>query len=559
MKKPIFETPKKVVVAVDPTDPDNLELVIGAIARFGVENVIVLLTGRCALNPALVAERIAAAKEAEQSPFKAIPMAEWDEPYSRFLLRVSALRFHRIMSAFGHLPCPIVDGGLAAKPKVPHAVHMNDLKGFGDISEEDLADVRDGRVSQLQPSNILVDFIGRDTFVVLLGGPATGINQVLKENPHLLSQMKGKFSQYSSLGQVANMKWDGRSEKAQFNVMLDALAGKELMDMLREADVPAFFLPTDVTRRSEIGFGTPEMIEGVLRNDHPGFVALMAQRRRWYESAIRSRDGEVLLTHDMSCLFLMLQLMGEVPPIYEIQPAVITDFTTEGEDEGVIVFDMADGIESHLFIAVKMINRDAYVAALAQFLAKSAIEAPKQVVLCTSLSESDQADSALMEAYCLRLLYHLLPILKRGEHVHWGSHPAVAPLMKELAGTFPNQLHQHLLQRFEGSRISTLPDTNVHLYDTLDDLRKGMLPGKDVGLFLAGRTDGNGMDNRAGVFIEYLGFTLANPEGRQQLDVAVGGAAGFIAALSVVNGIQAMLQRPGDWADMGRLLLSMSD
>ena len=296
------------VVAVDPSDTDNLELAIGVIRWFGPENTHILLTGRAAMDPVEIKERIAEIKSRGGNPIREIPIDKWSFCFSQTLVQASALRFKKLFALFEYPDFPIYHGGIALKPKVPHALHMNDLYGFGDIVEAEVKEIETGRVYTCPQEN-LVRALSEKPFVVFMGGPATGINQLLGENPHLYGQLRGLFAQYASLGNVKGMAWDGRSEKAQFNVMLDAPAGKRLCAELEARNIPTFFLPTDVTRKFEIGFGVPDMIEGILRTS-PGLQELARQRRKWYEAAIRTRNGEVLLTHDMSTLFLFLQLIG---------------------------------------------------------------------------------------------------------------------------------------------------------------------------------------------------------------------------------------------------------
>lgn len=539
MKKPFFDSNEapQAIVAVDPSDTDNLELAIGVIRWFGPENTHILLTGRAAMDPRAVKGLSEEIKMRGGNPIREIPMSEWSPEFSRVLLEASALRFKKLLHLFGYPEHPIYHGGIAAKPKVPHAIHMDDLFGFGDITEKDVEEIETGAATYTSPQKLLVRALTKKPFVIFLGGPATGVQQLLHTYPHLYQSLRGVFAQYASLGNVKGMQWDGRSEKAQFNVMLDAVAGKNLCGALAEKNIPLFFLPTDVTRRNEIGFGVPDMIEGVLRM-HPGIQELARQRRRWYDAAIRTRNGEVLLTHDLSTLFLYLQLQGELPKIYETSSAVITEFTTDGPDEGAIELDLSV-TESNLVVATKLISRDAYIDALRSSLQPYSFTR-KHVVICGSI-ESNASQEESME-YAQKVLEVVSLHLRQGHVVHFGSHPSMQSIMNLLAQIYPTQLHQYLIERFQESRIAVLPNKNVHIFATLGEMRGSMLKNKNIGIFLRGRMDmDNTIEGFSGVLLEYLAFQIANPNGLIERHVQLGGATLMIAAMESVSVLQQCL------------------
>jgi len=526
------------IVAVDPSDTDNMELMLGAIRRFGPKNTHVLLTGRAALDPRIVKKLTEEIKARGGNPIREIPIAEWSPEFSEVLLQASALRFQKLLKLFDCPEQPVYHGGIAAKPKVPHALHMNDLFGFGDITQDEVAEIEAGR-TYASPQEKLADVLNEKPFVVFLGGPATGINQLLHSHPGLYAQLRGVFAQYASLGNVKGMQWDGRSEKAQFNVMLDARAGKNLCDNLEERNIPMFFLPTDVTRRNEIGFGVPDMIEGVLRMS-PGIQELARQRRKWYEAAIRTRNGEVLLTHDMSTLFLYLQLAGELPKIYETSFAKITGFTVDGPDEGAIELDLGEK-ESDLTVATKLLNREAYIDALRSSLQPHTF-APKHVVICGSIENN--ASEEEHSAYEQEVLEAVSLHLRQGHTIHWGSHPSMQRIMRLLSQIYPTQMHQYVIERFQGSRFAELPDNNVHVFSTLEEMRKSMLKNMDVGVFLRGRLDmDNTVEGFSGVLVEYLAFQIASPCGLIERHIQLGGATLLIAAMESVAVLQQCLAK----------------
>ena len=483
-----------------------------------------------------------------------IPIDKWSFCFSQILIQTSALRFKKLFARFEYPDFPVYHGGIALKPKVPHALHMDDMYGFGDIVESDVKEIEAGRVYTCSQEK-LVAALGEKPFVIFMGGPATGIDQLLSENPHLYGQLRGLFAQYASLGNVKGMAWDGRSEKAQFNVMLDAPAGEHLCSELSLRKIPTFFLPTDVTRKFEIGFGVPDMIEGILRTS-PGLQELARQRRKWYEAAIRTRAGEVLLTHDMSTLFLFLQLVGELPKIYETSTAKITNFVTEGPDEGAIELEL-DVSESNLTVATKLLNREGYIAALRESLLPRSFE-PKHVVVCGSI-ESNATENE-RKAYEQEVLEAVLLHLRQGHIVHWGSHPSIQHITRTLAVMYPTQMHQYLIERFKSSQMPELPEKNVHIFATLEDMRRSMMPGKDIGMFFRGRLDmDNTIEGFSGVLLEYLAFNIANPVGLIERHIQLGGAVLLIAAMESVTVLQRCIAKsPALRKQYASLLLTLN-
>ena len=433
------------IVAIDPTDTDNLELVIGVIKVFGPKHTHVILTGRRALHPDYIKKRVGKIKSAGGNPVVDIPLEEYDEIFSQHLLEISALRFKRLLKKFGYTNFPIYHGDIAAQAMVPHALHMDDLTGFHDVKKNDITLVTKGKtyttpITQL--TKRLHDGAGVKPFVVFLGGPSTGLNILFNEDLSLVTNYKGHFAQYANLGGVSGMQWEGRDNSAQFNVKLDSRAGSEHYALLKKYNIPTFFLPTDVTRLSNIGFGMPNILENTLGLE-PGLVALNALRKYWYDSAIAPREGEVLLTHDMATLFMYLQLIGTLPEIYETTSVSVTDFYTSGDKDGIILFETSEP-SSHLHIATKMTNSAAYIDALTTYL-HSYTFATKKIVLCGSIEANENTRS--VQEFEQSLLETTVAYLKQGYEIHWGSHPSMEAIMVELCKIYPTQIHRYVLKK----------------------------------------------------------------------------------------------------------------
>jgi len=378
---------------------------------------------------------------------------------------------------------------------------------------------------------------------------------MLRDFPFLQASLVAVFAQFGSLGNVPGMSIEERGERAQFNVLLDPLSGRELVGVLQDAAIPFVLAPTDVTRVSAIGFGAPQMIEALLKNTNLGFLELARQRRIWFENAIKPRRGEVILTHDMATLFLFLQLTGQCEPIYDLVPVSITEVITEGTEQGSIFFDM--GVPSNVFVATNVINHGEYLKLLNWHLRVKAIEVPEHVFLSTSLSISDMADEEYMIFYRERILAQILPLLEEGSVVlHFGSHPSVLDLFNHLAPLYPNQIVQHLLTRFVSSRIDALDDSQVILYESLNELMAGLVSNKSIGIFAAGRTDiDSTISGRSGVMTEFMLFKALNPRGIERFVMELGGMASLAALESAFSVISSVLPDRDSWIDFNEMLV----
>lgn len=420
---------------------------------------------------------------------------------------------------------------------------MEDMRGFGDITDEEEAAVRAGSLQVLKPLSSFGEWLDGSPFIVYLGGPATGLVQLLDEDPAQLSFLTAIFAQFGLVGDVKTMEAEGRNPQAQFNVLLAPVAAARLIDICRQHRIPFYFLPTNVTRLAEIGLGIPALGEGLFDSSHVGFLQIQNLRKKWYESAIEKRDGELLLDHDLACLVMYLQVTGEIQPVYEVHRA-IPAITAHGPRAGVTHFlfkgEAVD--ESCFHVATRLLSRKIYFEVLNRTIRSSGSKVDNQVVLSTSLSPAEMADEECFKRFEARLIELLLPRLRAGATIHWGSHPSAARVMTSLAGFYPKQIVQHLWSKFPGNRIEEIPDQNVHLYDTLADLRLGLITNKDQGLFIAGRTDGENLvdseedddahiktDARSGVVAEYHFFVLCNPKAEAILDSSPGGEAGMLA------------------------------
>lgn len=498
------------VVCIDPSDPDNLRLLVAVIRWFGPEHVSLLLTGRAAMDPRVLAFRsakIKAEKGNDANLIKEIPLTDWDPLFSEILLQASALRIKKLLAQFDCPDFPVYHGGIAPKAGVPHALHINDFTGFGDITPDEEASLRNNAVHITSPAKLAEKLVGKP-FVIFLGGPATGAHALLQSYPELTEHVRGMFAQYAMLDGIEGMQWEGRAAGAQFNVMLDPVAGKKLCHTLLEHHIPVFFLPTNVTRDPKIGFGVPATHASAFYTT-PGLQELARLHQVWYEAAIRSRKDELILEHDFATLLLFLQLTGHAPDVYEYTRMHITDFATEGPDAGVIRF--AKATVSSLWVATKLLNPEAYVTMLRMSVVTHTYRF-KHVVICGSIE--DDASARARAVFEQRVLETVEAYLRQGHVVHWGSHPSMRTAMQHLARQYPSQIHQYLLEQYGYSHLPEIPYAQIRVFDTLTDMRIAMLAGRDVGIFLSGRNDFATTESKMpGVLAEFFGFRLLSPTG----------------------------------------------
>ena len=109
---------------------------------------------------------------------------------------------------------------------------------------------------------------------------------------------------------------------------------------------------------------------------------------------------------------------------------------------------------------------------------------------------------------------------------------------------FPTQMRQYLVERFKSSQLPELPEKNVHIFAKLEDMRRSMMPNKDIGIFFRGRLDmDNTIEGFSGVLLEYLAFQIANPVGVVERHIQLGGAVLLIAAMESVTVLQRCIAK----------------
>jgi len=306
---------RKVLVAIDAPDPDNLALLRVAQTMFGADNILgVLLTGR-PIN-------FKATKET--------PIEEWDYNHSRTALLASAARLKNFLRGYGNgTSLEVFDGGIAPRTLVPHWLHFLDYYRFLDVDP-----LQAICVPELDSLEKLALILSEHNFDVLVGGPMTGLARLLQRFPELHNYITSVHAMYATLGNVDLMNFGDKPRGAkQFNVACDPFAGRYVTEAL---DCPFYFVTSDCTRQDAIGFATPTMLRQHLA-DTPGNKRLVDLYTIWFANAVEPRK-EIIYIHDVCSAVSASPFRNEV---YEFTPMRITSFPHlpgEKDDWGKIEF-----------------------------------------------------------------------------------------------------------------------------------------------------------------------------------------------------------------------------
>jgi len=294
-----------ILAFVDAPDPDNFAQII-ALHKLNPEAIVhVCLTGRCV--------RLNATHEHA--------LWEWDLASSRMAQEASAARIKNFLRHFGVVVTRVFDGGIAPRTVVPHSVHFAEYYKFFDV--DPLAALRH---SEMEPQEELIKIIlaqPEGSIPVTVGGPMTGLYQLMVRNPDIVSRFKELHAMFATWGNVALMQFDDQPRGlAQFNVACDPQAAHAVLMGL---DCPIYLMPTEVTRVKEIGFLNAQKLREALP-DTAGTRALYNLYALWYDAAVRPRlaknPDEQIYIHD---LVAALSLDPELrQAIYNVVPVEIT-------------------------------------------------------------------------------------------------------------------------------------------------------------------------------------------------------------------------------------------
>jgi inosine-uridine nucleoside N-ribohydrolase len=294
---------KDIVAFVDAPDPDNFVMLI-ALAKLNPEaRVHVVLTGR----------------PVKFGADRSHQLWEWDVESSRMAQQASALRIKNFLKHFGLKVVQVFDGGIAPRTLVPHWIHFEEYYRFLDV--DPLAAIRH---SELDPQEDLIKLLlGLDSFPVVVGGPMTGLAQVITRHPAVAEKISEVHAMYATWGNVELMDMGGPPRGAkQFNVACDPMAAYQILYGL---PCPIYLMPTEVTRVADIGFQNTQELRRALPSGK-GADALMHLYALWYQAAVLPRQAknpdELIFIHDLVGTLSLDPDLREW--IYDVVPIEVT-------------------------------------------------------------------------------------------------------------------------------------------------------------------------------------------------------------------------------------------
>lgn len=312
---------KNILAFIDAPDPDNFVMLAALNHFFQDATLHVILTGRPV--------RFNATRDHATW--------EWDDESSRMAQQASALRIKNFMRHFGmHIP-RVYDGGIAPRTLVPHWVHFEEYYKF--LDADPLAALR---YSELDPQEDLVKLmLEMDECHVVVGGPMTGLAQVLVRNPAVADKIQEVHAMFATWGNVELMQMSDdappRGAK-QFNVACDPVSAHIVLNGLR---CPIYLMPTEVTRVSEIGFQNAQALRKAI-GDSAGASALYHLYALWYDAAIRPRQAknpnELIFIHDLVGAFsLATELRRAIYDVVSIEQPTVPHLPFEHDDWGTVL------------------------------------------------------------------------------------------------------------------------------------------------------------------------------------------------------------------------------
>lgn len=296
---------RNIVAFIDAPDPDNFVMVIALVRLNPAAKIHLCLTGRPV--------KFGATKECQ--------LWDFDMQSSRMAQEASAMRLTNFLRHFGVKNLKVYDGGIAPRTLVPHHIHFSEYYKYLDV--DPLAAIRH---SELEPQEDLVKLMlemDPDSCDVAVGGPMTGLHQVLVRCPQVASRISSVHAMFATWGNVQLMQMGDTPRGAlQFNVACDPLAA---YCVLMGLDCPIYLMPSEVTRVKEIGFQNAQSLLNFLPVN-AGCRALYHLYALWYDAAVRPRQeknpDEWLFIHDLVATFsLDAELRNS---IYDVVPVEIT-------------------------------------------------------------------------------------------------------------------------------------------------------------------------------------------------------------------------------------------
>ncbi len=295
-----------ILAFIDAPDPDNF----------------VQLLALCKLNPGAEVAVCLTGRPVKFNATKEHQHWEWDYKSSSMAQQASAVRAKNFLRHFGVSVTRVYDGGIAPRTLVPHWVHFAEYYKFHDV--DPLSAIRH---SELEPQEDLVKLIleqPEGSVLVAVGGPMTGLKQVIERCPEVVSRFKEVHAMFATWGNVSLMDFGDKTPRGavQFNVACDPLSSNFILMGL---DCPIYLMPTEVTRVKDIGFFNVQKLREALP-DNDGTRALCVLYAMWYDAAVRPRQDknpeELIFIHDVVAAFSLDAELRNA--IYNVVPVKIT-------------------------------------------------------------------------------------------------------------------------------------------------------------------------------------------------------------------------------------------
>ena len=343
-----------ILAAIDAPDPDNFAQIIALHKLNPGAEVIVMLTGRPV--------RFGATKDHANW--------EWDTRSSQMAQEASAARARNFLRHFDVPISRVYDGGIAPRTLVPHWLHFQEYYKFLDV--DPLSALRH---SELEPQEDLIKLLlslPPKSVKVAVGGPMTGINQLITRCPEVATRFSELHAMFATWGNVQLMQFDEKPRGAlQFNVACDPQAAHNVIYGL---DCPIYLMPTEVTRVQSIGFVNAQALRDALP-DNRGTRMLYHLYALWYDAAVKPRQeknkDELIFIHDIVAAFSLDPELRQ--SIYNVVPVEITAvpyLQRYAADWGKLLMKQTDG-KTNIFAATALTPEGAanYLSALKRVFA----------------------------------------------------------------------------------------------------------------------------------------------------------------------------------------------
>lgn len=331
---------KDIIAFIDAPDPDNFVMLVALYKLNPDAWIHVVLTGRPV--------RFGANKSHQNW--------EWDMQSSRMAQEASAMRIKNFLKHFGIDVAKVYDGGIAPRTLVPHWVHFAEYYKFLDVDP-----LQAIRHSELASQEELIKLILEDMndVQVVVGGPMTGLHQMLVRNPAIALRISEVHAMFATWGNVQLMDFGaGPRGAVQFNVACDPQAAHAVLYGL---NCPIYLMPTEVTRVAEIGFDNAQKLRELLP-DNAGTRMLYHLYALWYDAAVRPRQDknpeEKIFIHDLvGALSLDPKLRQEIYEGTCIDIESVPHLPKEADDWGKVIMwptDSWPAVKRHYWAATKL-------------------------------------------------------------------------------------------------------------------------------------------------------------------------------------------------------------